>query len=672
MERGFPGCLSNSSLPPVAMESESIMILYEDNSVEVHYTNGSRLLLSPCGSEFLLEKAVSASAHPIQLPERVHQRTQFAISIYREQILRAIDFRNMYSSRPYLPSRIIPTERKSLDFTDIFEAKWPSPHNVEGMVSVQNGNVTISSLDNHARLFLPELQEEFTVQFLCKVSQTLPTPQPFLEKSCGKTVWDCGGRWNKSSLVKLSSKQLKIEEDANIPSKSGDDPKEDRKSSDVKKDKTLAPLETCSSEYSWVTQQIPLSSCPEEWKYPLSLVLMFHQSPISQATEPDKGNKNNENMGLDISERETSVAVTHLPLALPLSCHAPYLHRWNFNDSFQPEQEDRGHYLYSQPVKVLWSNGVIYRFFLESKSIQIYPGDGSVYKSEGCMLGKYFTRCYIEEQTKQRQETMYSVSNLPPDTPGNNYSVGAIITQALRVLLHDLENMLSLTHNHSICCWQMSPENRDGRMLPLPLGEKVIPNVGRFFAYSDNKVHAVFNDGMTLNMVWDFVSHDGKSQRSQDANIGWCKMVTPEGTQQLIPIDYPGIYERYITVVVDWCRSLKKYRDTCTVAPQPVPEPEENCRSVSAELEKIKRFNFLLENSNIPFRDTTVKRNPCSNTIKGNSQEEERLLPKVVGEQNIAETLEKTSKVISDIDSLLNSSTKQSMGKGISNNILLQ
>lgn len=50
--------------------------------------------------------------------------------------------------------------------------------------------------------------------------------------------------------------------------------------------------------------------------------------------------------------------------------------------------------------------------------------------------------------------------------------------------------------------------------MPAPLAEKHIPNVGRLVAYSDNKVHAVFYDGITLNMVWDFSSRCGKSQVS--------------------------------------------------------------------------------------------------------------------------------------------------------------
>lgn len=92
----FLGSLVRSLL---AMETESLMILYEDSSVEVCYTDGSRLLLSPCGSEFLFEKANPPSAHPMQPAERVHQRTQFAISLYRvhENILYIYIYKKMKS-----------------------------------------------------------------------------------------------------------------------------------------------------------------------------------------------------------------------------------------------------------------------------------------------------------------------------------------------------------------------------------------------------------------------------------------------------------------------------------------------------------------------------------------------------------------------------------------------
>ena len=51
------------------MAAEVQMVLYEDASVQVQYIDGSRLRLSPCGSEFLFEKAPPVSAHPLQQPE---------------------------------------------------------------------------------------------------------------------------------------------------------------------------------------------------------------------------------------------------------------------------------------------------------------------------------------------------------------------------------------------------------------------------------------------------------------------------------------------------------------------------------------------------------------------------------------------------------------------------
>uniref|UniRef100_A0A8D2IS03 Chromosome 5 open reading frame 34 n=1 Tax=Varanus komodoensis TaxID=61221 RepID=A0A8D2IS03_VARKO len=519
----------------------NFMVLYEDNSVEVYYLDGSRLLLSPCGSEFLFEHAVPASAHPLQPPERVRQRTQFAISIYREQLLQAIDFRNQYSEHPYLPSGIIPPKRKSVFFTDIYEASWPSPDTAHETICMHNGIVKVSSLDGHTCLFLPELQQDFTVEFFCKVSQKLSMPLPFLERGCNESTQDQCGTSSQHSVLKLPSKQLKTEEKDSLSFKATKNHAQDSISSPAQTDH-----ENCSSEYSKVIQHMSVSSCPEEWKYPLSLAFMFYQLHACNRAEADEGNQKSEDMQLDASQCEMSKAITCLPSALPLSCHAPYLHRWTFMDFIQLRKEDCLYSSHSQAIKVLWNKGVIYRLEkITVKSMEIYPGDGSVFKSEGSFLGKYFTRYFIQEKTKQREETMYSVSSLPPDIPGSPYSVGEVITQAVRILQHDLENILSLAHNYSVCCWKVVSVEKE--MLPVPLAENVIPNVGRFFAYPDNKIHAVFHDGMILNMVWDFGSPYGKSQ---DASTGWCKLTSPEGSQQLLHIDHPGVHERYYWILL--------------------------------------------------------------------------------------------------------------------------
>nr|BAB25748.1 unnamed protein product [Mus musculus] len=85
----------------MGMAAEVRMVLYEDDSVQVHYACGSTLQLSPCGFEFLFEKALPPSTHPLEQPERIRQRTHFVISNYREQLQRALRFSKLFSYMPF-------------------------------------------------------------------------------------------------------------------------------------------------------------------------------------------------------------------------------------------------------------------------------------------------------------------------------------------------------------------------------------------------------------------------------------------------------------------------------------------------------------------------------------------------------------------------------------------
>ncbi|XP_053860334.1 uncharacterized protein C5orf34 homolog [Vidua macroura] len=332
------------------MEAERLMVLFEDGSVEVHYAGGSRLLLSPCGSEYLYEAALPAAAHSLQPAETTRQRVAFVVSAYREQLLRALDFRNAFSSRPYLPSHVIPPERKKISISlgapteyerlhsmvrilrqrinqillsDILEIKWPDPVIADLTRCFDNGSVKISSVDGYAHLYLSELQQEFTVEFLCKVSQSSAASSGSSEKNSNYQSGDQCGKPSKNSAAEVSSKQRRIEN----RNKCGCAESRYREPTKPKDQRDGVPLfhTNCSSEYTWVTQHWSVSLCPEEWKYPLSLALKccnvhtvenVYETNSCTAVEGDV-----------LADPEIHETVSCLPTALPLSCRAPHLHR---------------------------------------------------------------------------------------------------------------------------------------------------------------------------------------------------------------------------------------------------------------------------------------------------------------------------------------------------------
>ncbi|KAF1470224.1 hypothetical protein FQV08_0001478, partial [Pygoscelis antarcticus] len=633
------------------MEAESLMVLYGDESVEVHYAGGSRLLLSPCGCEYLYEAALPAAAHPLQPAETTRQRVAFVVSAYREQLLRALDFRNRFSARPYLPSRVIPPERKKILFSDILEIRWPDPAVADLTRCIDNGSVKISSVDGYAHLYLSELQQEFTVEFLCKVSQSSAASLRSSQKNSNYQTGDQYEKSSKNSVAEMSLKQMRIENKKNEHGCAEGKCREPTKAKD-QKDRDGGPLfyTNCSSEYTWVTQHWSVSSYPEEWKYPLSLALMcYNLHTVKNVMKTCEKNSHTSIEADVLIDPKTHVTVSRLPTALPLSCRAPHLHRWTFCDFFQNQDTEK--YSCHQLIQIVWCHGVFYRFIHGRTNItEIYPGDNSFFKSEGAFLGNYFVHYAIQKGTKKREEKMYSVNSLPPDVPGNPYPISSIITQATKILQYCYKTKLSLTHNYYLCCWKMVPETDGREMLPVSLYEKVIPSIGRLVVYSDHKVHAAFWDGMTLNMVWDFSSSGSKIQVNE--GVGWCKLTTPDGVQRLIQISHPGIYERYIRTAIEWCRSLNERKEIPEYTAHSVTE--ENW-SADAELEKIQRFNFLLDNNSVLEGTCAAKSNPSGITVGKTENESE---PEEISEGCILEALEKTSEVIQDIESLLAASGK--------------
>ncbi|XP_075397118.1 uncharacterized protein C5orf34 homolog isoform X2 [Tenrec ecaudatus] len=634
------------------MAAEVRMVLYEDDSVQVQYVDGSTLQLSPCGSEFLFEKAPPLSAHPLEQPERIRQRTQFVISTYREQLQRALDFRNSFATYPFLSESIIPSERKKRLFTDVPEVRWPSLGSKEAVMCLEGGSVTVSSLDGHAFLCLPEAQPEFTVYFLCNVSQK-PDSSVVWSEQCQAKRGQLVGKNNPNCTFGSSSGQnLKNKEKCCVMKSKGPSEKSCVNGMEGREELPLPGTEHMHT-HTWVQQRWSVASCPKEWKYPLSLALKFR----NQTSELPKGDADAAQDGVltsGVSEEEGE-AVSVLPRALPLSCPVPHLHRWNFCDSYLQRQFDE-EYSYPELVKVVWHKGITYRLtHKKMNSIEIYPGDGSLFKSEGAYFGKYFTYYPIQKGSEERVEKMYSVSNLPPDRPGGPFSVSSLLKQATRILQHCANIRLSLSHNYHICCWKMVPWINDSNILPCLLRDSFIPSTGRFLAYSDEKVHAMFFDGITLTLNWDFSFLSEERQVNQSVNLAWCKLTFPDGQDKLIQIEHPGPYERYVTTVISWCRKLTHVSQR-EMPTQPASSVLEENWSVASELEKIQKFNSLLENSGVLNPMSKKKTQESSDHFRLNSSES--LLGEEINENKVLVALKRTSEILEDIDCLLSKSKK--------------
>lgn len=199
----------------------------------------------------------------------------------------------------------------------------------------------------------------------------------------------------------------------------------------------------------------------------------------------------------------------------------------------------------------------------------------------------------------------------------------------------------------------MVPGINYSNVLPLLLRELFIPSVGRFLAYSDDKVHVIFLDGITLTLNWNFGSFIEKRQVNQGLNLGWCKLTFPDGHDQLIQIEHPGPYERYVTTVISWCRRLTQTSQREMSTHPSFSIPEENW-CVASELEKIQKFNLLLENSGVLNQISNKKNEQSSDNYK--PKYSENLLE--VNEKKVSVALKKTSEILQDIDCLLSNSKK--------------
>ncbi|XP_056603262.1 uncharacterized protein C5orf34 homolog isoform X2 [Triplophysa dalaica] len=585
------------------------MVMYVDESVDVFYTDGRRLQLSPCGSEFMIDRhPLSASAHPLHTRERVRQRTRFTISEYKTLVVNALEFRNKYSTLPYLPEELIAVEFKKTFSEAVTEVQWPSSDscNIEGG---SEGEICVCSLDGHAKLILSSSGEEFTVEFTCRSSQREADTQYQLLQ---------GIQHRSTCLISnLSS--------VNAVNFSGASEDSRPHSAESVKSRNL---------YTRTIQQFSRTSHPQSWHYPLLLAVRHLES---QKTERTAGQRRTNHA--DLQDRH--VPTSKLPDALPVKCPSPHQHRWRYErvnpDSLEQEVE-----VTTELVKVVWCNGVIYRIIDGVTAVvEVSPGDGSLIRSNGA-LANYFTHHKSKAAHRDTMECVYYLSGLPPDVPGQLYSVRSVVTRASRILECYIQARTSLRTQVSASCWKKAAACDCVNVVH----EVNVVGTGHFKALSDGTAEVLFVNGVRAQMTWT----SDKYTPAQRASERWCQISLPDGHQKLVQVDTDTTYQRSVSALVEWCDWVKQTEQSKSAEGVAISDSAHSithqpitCRSVVSELEKIKRFNFLLENS--PVLRSTGR--PLRDERSSDLQEI------VLTENCISDALQKTSRAIRDINTLL-------------------
>ncbi|XP_068107310.1 uncharacterized protein C5orf34 homolog [Hyperolius riggenbachi] len=606
------------------MEISGDAFLFSDDSVELRCGDGGRLCLSPCGTEFMYERP-QPGAHPAHRPQRGRHRTEFTTSSCRDQVLQALSFRNTFSRRPFLPSSLIPSQKKIQVLSEISEVTWPSVDNAEYVTRLEDGGIRISSLDGHAHLHMPALQKDFTVEFLCQLSSTIPG-------------------------VSSASHEDPVSKE---PKTKPRDCRRSRYSSCTLQEASESFVTKHAFQYTWLVQRFSTASCPPAFHYPVSLAFHYHGQHSQQADTQGSAETCVSTANEACSKLLQNGTVSVLPQSLPLGCPATHLHRWNFCN-FNLEEQDFI-VAYPLPLKAVLYNGVLYRFTLEgSPSLDIYPGDGSVFLSEGEGIGKYFKH-YFLNRDKEVEDRLYTVRGLPPDNPRALYSVRSLISQAKRFWELCCSKRLTLNSLSNSCCWEMEAGIDSRAAVPVLLEQGFMPDIGKFAVYSDNMVLGSFLDGVILYMTWSFANFNKEKEVADSVigmqststykhrHVGLCRLQLSDGSSELVELESPGQYASYVRAAVAWCRWLDE-RSQSTLPAAPIAAEH---WSVEAELKKIQRFQSVLESGSAGSRggDINLPSRPGA----------DRCAPERTAEMNIQSILEKTSKAIRDIDILLSS-----------------
>uniref|UniRef100_W5L0K8 Zgc:153352 n=1 Tax=Astyanax mexicanus TaxID=7994 RepID=W5L0K8_ASTMX len=486
------------------MAQVRFMVMYDDESLDVSLTDGSRLQVSPCGSEYLLEQA--PPPHPLQERRRARHRTRFTISRHRDLLRDVLKFRNKYAAQPYLPEELIPKHLRQNLTSEVCEVAWPSADS-STLTRDSSGGVAVSSVDGHAQLTLSGCGQEFTAEFTCRSSR------------------DQNRNQNQNHQCSSSTGV-----------------------SDT--DDTPTPAEFPA--HTRVLQHHSRLHPPPAWTHPLYLALSQWEAQRAQCSDAvgqsGAAGKERELGHAHIPPSET-VVKTRLPFPVPLTCPAPHQHRWRYGSGASDWSDLSAS---AELVRVVWCQGIIYRLIGGAVPVvEVSAADGSVIRSNG-VLAEYFT--HYRPSASTTVESVYYLSALPPDQPGQPYSIRTVLTRASRLLQCYKQASSTRTPIMPQCCWR-TVEVKQCEVSVM--SDVQVEGTGQFQALSDGTAHINFLDGVQVQMLWN-THTPAQDSVPLSVRAELCQLTLPDGQQHLLQVDGGGAYHRYLDVAGRWCNWVKQ------------------------------------------------------------------------------------------------------------------
>ncbi|XP_052783044.1 uncharacterized protein LOC128219272 [Mya arenaria] len=376
-------------------------------------------------------------------------------------------------------------------------------------------------------------------------------------------------------------------------------------------DEICGGISSCSSQegdsqtqvrYTWLTRHMSCDECHSSFGHVVKLAKEAAETGI---VVDMKGSKKTEKKSTNISSlrqiNKKHCIMSPVPSSLPLVCPGQHLHKLfgnNIYDDGKNPVEDPTTFSFGR-LKVLLIDGVIFRIVrLQSmKCIEVYPGDGSVIASQG-MTGHFFQ--HIIPIGNKLEERTYSLKSPPGQAVVGGHSIKGLLNRANRFLAHvrQEENMPS---SLGLCCWKHEDVILTEPGTTTTLEECEIPGYGKFTARSNGEVRITFTDRTCLDMAADFSSKLAKRHEIEktskvlvDKKLGVCRLLLPNGNYQMINVNDPRQYKRYVSLAlewIDWVNSPSKEREQFYK-----DRPEAALKqSVEKELQKIQCFNYIVD-----------------------------------------------------------------------------